>query len=106
VDANLEHDTLTFSNHEVIDQHGTVIGKVTDVISDSRTLEPQWMVVDLGHFKASHYVPTAGAYQTDDGPIITPYSPSVVKDSMKAPKDHVLTAQAERDLMQHYGIGN
>lgn len=106
MDTHTEHDVLNYAKHEVIDDHGAKIGKVTDVISDDRTLEPRWMVVDLGMMRAAHYVPLEGAYHTENGQIVTPFHKDVVQDSPKVHGDHVLTPQDERDLMAYYGLAS
>jgi sporulation protein YlmC with PRC-barrel domain len=96
----------TFLAHDVTDEEGHRLGTITDVIPDTATMEPKWLVVDLGKLKAAHYVPVHGSYQSAAGQIVVPFSKHVVKSAPKAGRDHVLNPSQVEMLQLHYGIAN
>jgi sporulation protein YlmC with PRC-barrel domain len=93
-----------FSGHAVLDQAGGKIGAVSDLISDRTTLEPRWLVVDMGLMKSSHLVPVEGSYRTEDGDIVVPFSKDVLKHAPKTGGDHVLTPDTEDAVVAYYGL--
>lgn len=95
-----------FTDHRLLDQQGTEVGDVIDVVSDPSTLEPRWFVVNPGVFKSTHYVPVLGSYQTAQGDIVVPYDAEAVKRAPKAHRDHIVTPQVEHEIMEHYGIAS
>ena len=103
-----EHEvpTTTYSGQDVIDEEGNKLGTVTDVVSDSSTLEPQWLVVDVGPLKGDRYVPVPGSYRSTKGHIVVPYTRDMVKHAPKAHRDHVPTVESERELREFYGINS
>lgn len=103
-----EHEvpTTTYNGQDVVDEEGNKLGTVTDVVSDSSTLEPQWLVVDVGVMKGDRYVPVRGSYRSTQGHIVVPYTDQMVKDAPKAHRDHVPTVDSERELREHYGISS
>ena len=96
--------TSMFTDHQVIDQQGTKVGEVVDVVPDPATLEPRYLVVDPGVFKASHYVPLTGSYQTVRGDIVVPYDAEAVRHAPKAQRDHIVTPELEHEILAHYGL--
>jgi hypothetical protein len=94
----------SFTDQRLLDQQGSKVGDVIDVVSDSSTLEPRWFVVDPGAFKSTHYVPVLGSYQTATGDIVVPYDASAVKHAPKAHRDHIVTPELETEINEHYGI--
>lgn len=95
----------TFVDHEVIDLSGEKLGRVADVVPDSRTLEPRWLVVESGHIKhTAHFVPVEGSFTSDDGAIVVPYDKDMIKHAVKAHRDHLLSPEDERELAAHYGL--
>ncbi len=103
-----EHEvpTTTYNGQDVIDEEGNKLGTVTDVVSDSSTLEPQWLVVDVGVMKGDRYVPVPGSYRSTKGHIVVPYTRQIVTHAPKAHRDHVPTIESERELREHYGISS
>jgi sporulation protein YlmC with PRC-barrel domain len=91
-------------DHEVTDEEGNRVGKVTDVISDRSTLEPRWMVVDPGPLRKAHYVPVTGAYLAQTGQVVIPFAKELVMAAPKAGREHVLTSDVDRELVAHYHI--
>lgn len=94
----------TFNHHPVIDPKGKKVGTVVDLVSDRRTLEPQWLVVDPGVFRAAHYVPVEGAYHSSEGDVVIPFERQIVMQAPRASRDHIVTAEIEREIIDHYGI--
>jgi len=93
-----------FNGHTVLDQAGDKIGSVSDLISDRSTLEPRWLVVDMGVLKTSHLVPVQGSYRNDEGDIVVPFSKDVLKHAPKTGGDHVLTPDNEDEVLAYYGM--
>ncbi len=96
-------DHANYRGHEVIDDHADHVGTVTDVVYSNEG-QPQWVVVNPGLLRASHYVPVAGSYLTEGGAMTIPFTKSQVKAAPKASHDHVLTHDVERMLVQHYEL--
>jgi len=94
---------------EVISDDGDPIGKVASVVADPRTLEPKWLVVKPGLFRASHYVPAADAYmyadETDDY-VVVPYTKEAVTHARRVGKDRLLTRDDEAELAAYYRIAS
>lgn len=97
-----EFDT-ELKDHQVIDDHGDKVGKITDVLFDDEG-NPAWVVVNPGFFAGAHFVPLAPAYKSDDGALVVPYDKSMVKGSPRVTKDHVLTHKFEEDLKRYYAL--
>lgn len=101
-------ETTTYAGHDVLDEKGHKIGKVTDVVYDDRrsdaadTMTPTWMVVDPGMMRASHYVPVEGTYRSQGDEIIVPWDKEWLKSAPKASGDHILTDSQRDELEQHY----
>lgn len=107
--TNSPHGGAVYTGHVVADEHGHEVGRVVDVIYDDATGDlsgadrrPDWLVVDLGLLRGSHYMPVAGTYRTDDGTIITPWGRDLVKAAIKASGDHILDREQREALVRHY----
>jgi len=89
---------------ELHDGSGQKIGKITDVISDDRTLEPEWFVVKVGMLKGSHPVPVRSVRGSGSGAAVA-FGKDLV---MSAPKLQEGTpTQAEQEaLYVHYGMSD
>lgn len=59
-----------FTGRKVLDEHGLPLGTVTDVVYAPGEYEPEYLVVDPGLLRWSHYVPATGASQTTAGEIV------------------------------------
>jgi hypothetical protein len=59
-----------YTGRRVLDEHGLPLGTVTDVVYVHGAYEPEYLVVDPGVLRRSHYVPIAGATQTPAGEIV------------------------------------
>lgn len=99
-------DSPTFTHCAVIDATGHKVGTVTDVVSDADTLEPRWLVVDVGLLRTSHYMPVSGSRVGPDGEILVPFDKAKVQSALKAHGSHVLSQADEGDLYAHYGLDN
>jgi sporulation protein YlmC with PRC-barrel domain len=91
-----------FAGRPVIDEHGVLLGSVTDVIYDLRGNQPEYLVVDPGRFRFARYVPVTGAYEADDGTIVIPWDRHWFKLAPKAGGDHILTSVDRRLLEVHF----
>ena len=100
-----DHHAPAYSGRPVIDEHGTRLGSITDVVYDSRGDDPEYLVVDPGLLRAAHYVPVQGAYETIEGSIVVPWDKHWVKLAPKASGDHLLTSVDRRLLQVHYTQG-
>ena len=110
------HEGTVYTGHEVIDEQGNHVGRVTDVIYDDADVgqppagdggigrAPTWLVVDPGLLRAAHYLPVAGSYRTADGTIVTPWDKDWVKSATKASRDHILTRAQRDELLSHYAL--
>jgi sporulation protein YlmC with PRC-barrel domain len=96
-----EH-TPVFLDHEVIQQDGESIGKITDVVFDPHSGRARWAVVKPGPLRRAHYMPLREAYHSDDGAVVVPYRKATVTAAPAAAADHVLTEDEERELEAHY----
>lgn len=97
--------TIEYRGHDVIDTAQRLIGTIDDVVYTSDG-QPQWAVVDLGLLRSSHYLPVATGYLSDDGKFVVPYEKRVVKSAPKADRSHVIGAELERELTEHYSLCN
>jgi sporulation protein YlmC with PRC-barrel domain len=95
-----------YNGKDVIDPAGERIGKVTDVIFDSADLEPAWLVVNPGLFKAERYVPVKGASAQDDRRLTIPYDLETVQAGPKAARDHTMSSVTRSVLRDHYHLSD
>ena len=112
------HEGTVYTGHDVIDEQGNHVGRVTDVIYDDVEVSaevgaevgagrrPTWLVVDPGLLRAAHYMPVAGSYRTPDGTIVTPWDKNWVKSAAKALNDHILTRDQRDELLSHYALSS
>ncbi|MEQ8439589.1 MAG: PRC-barrel domain-containing protein [Ilumatobacter fluminis] len=91
-----------YTGRKVFDAHGLALGTITDVVYADGEYEPQYLVVDPGMLRRSHYVPTAGAAQTDTGDIVVAWDREWFRLSPPASGRPVLTGRQRRDLAVHY----
>ncbi len=95
-------DANVYTHLDVIDRAGQKVGTVSDVVSDTATLEPKWLIVDVGLMKSSHYLPVEAVQRNENDQLIIPFDKETVKAATKPNKGHVLTAEDDRDLREHY----
>ena len=113
IDPSSDFEGAVYTGHDVIDEQGNHVGRVSDVIYDDDAAQdtlidgsrrPSWLVVDPGLLRAAHYVPVAGSYRTAEGTIVTPWDKDWVKAALKASHDHILTRDERDELMAHYAL--
>ena len=63
----------TLRGRIVLDEHGLRLGSVTAVVDRDDGHGPEFLVVNPGPLRRSHYVPAAGACETVDGEIVVPW---------------------------------
>lgn len=98
--------TNTWLGREIVDLRHEPIGKVVDVLyNDSGGGDqPELAIVNPGLFKSAYCVPVTEHARTGTGEIVVPFEASKVKQSPKAPKDHVLTVDIREAIASHYNI--
>lgn len=88
---------------KLLDREGDPIGKITDVIYDSTTLERDWITVKTGLLDGEHLVP-ASALQEGNGPVV-PFPREQVKKAPVIGKGHAAPSDSEsRSVYEHYGM--
>ncbi len=89
---------------KVIDSRGHQVGKVANVFYDDRTLEPQWVAVNLGVLhRRSPLVPLEQSYFSDSGNLVVAFTEDTIKEAPAAHETAPTSREAE-DIAQHYGI--
>jgi hypothetical protein len=89
---------------KVIDSQGHPVGKVANVFYDDRTLEPQWIAVNLGLLhRRSPLVPLDQSYFSDDGNLVVAFTEDTIKEAPPAHETAPTSREAE-DVARHYGI--
>ncbi len=96
--------TPKFSGSTLVDENGTEVGEVKDVIYDSTETEPEWLVVKAGLMRGEHVVPADGAWQKDEGQVVVPFPAEVIKAAPKAGKNHIVTKDQAAQLAEHYRL--
>lgn len=91
------------SGHEAFDEHHDKLGTVTDVLYDDQGA-PRWAVINPGLLQRERYVPVDGAFVTEAGQVVMPYSRDTVKAARPASRDHILDPVVERALEEHYAL--
>jgi hypothetical protein len=91
----------TLMGQKLLSQDGTPIGKITDVISDPATLEPEWLTVKTGLVGGEHLVPVKAIDPGAEG-IVVPFDKDEVK-SAPTVSDHTAPSGREREeIYEHY----
>lgn len=96
--------TPKFSGSTLVDENGTEVGEVKDVIYDSTETEPAWLVVKAGLLRGEHVVPADGAWQKNEGQVVVPFPAEVIKAAPKAGKNHIVTKEQAAQLAEHYNL--
>ena len=91
-----------YTGRTVIDEHGLVLGVVNDVVYDGHTQRPEYLVVNPGPLRRSHYVPVHGAMETSDGTIVVPWDKDWFKLAPAASGQSTLRERDRRELEAHY----
>lgn len=91
-----------YTGRTVLDEHGLVLGVVTTVVYDDHTQRPEYLVVNPGPLRRSHYVPVLGAAETADGTIVVPWDRDWFRLAPTANLHGVLRPGDRRALDAHY----
>ena len=101
-DSTTAGNVPSFTGRLVIDEHGDTLGSVDDVLFDPHDETPEYLVVNPGLLRRSHYLPLDGSYETFEGDIVVPWDQHWFKLSPTAARDHVLTPDDRRAVEAHY----
>ena len=89
---------------KLLDRDGKPVGKITDVIVDSATLENEWITVKTGMMGGEHLVP----YSVVDGEgeaIAVPFDKDQIKSAPVADRGHASPSPSERaQVFSHFGM--
>ena len=94
----------TLVGRRMVDEDGNKIGKVIDIFTDARTMEPKWVAVNVGMMHPHNpLVPLRDAFVADTGHLVVPFDPKTVKH---APASHGVTPNQseEAELLSYYGL--
>ena len=97
--------SATYTGHQVVDQHGDVVGTVSDVFYDDARNEPTWLVVDPGLLRKERLVPVDGSYEAEDGRIIVPFDREWIKQAPAVDGRHYPDRTIRQHAAQHFEIG-
>ena len=86
----------------MIDESGTSIGRINDVLYDDPSSDDSWAVVGTGWLGKERFVPLHGAYLATDGNVVVPYDRNIVKHAPRA-RDHALVPAVRAALAAYYG---
>ena len=98
-------DYTDWVDHQVIDQAGDKVGKVSSIFLDDQSGQPEWLSISTGMFaKRSSFVPLQGVTADGDRLVIA-WDKEMVKGAPQVEDDGdgYLTPQEEQDLYNYYG---
>jgi hypothetical protein len=89
---------------KLMDRDGNIVGKITDVIVDSATLENEWITVKTGMMGGEHLVPITAVDEAGDQ-IRVPFAKDDVKAAPTVDKGHAAPSPSEREqVFAHFGL--
>jgi sporulation protein YlmC with PRC-barrel domain len=89
---------------KLLDRDGNTVGKITDVIVDSATLENEWITVKTGMMGGEHLIPIA-AVEDGGERISVPFAKDDVKAAPTVDKGHAAPSPSERQqVFSHFGM--
>jgi hypothetical protein len=89
---------------KLLDRDGNPVGKITDVIVDSATLENEWLTVKTGMMGGEHLVPYAVLAEHGDL-IAVPFEKARIKSAPTVDKGHAAPSPTERqEVFRHFGM--
>ena len=86
----------------VLDEHGLRLGTVVDVVFEPDGHDPEYLIVKPGAFRRSHYVPAAGAGQTNAGEIVVAWDRDWFRLSPTASGPPAMPPARRRAVAMHY----
>ena len=93
--------TSVYTGRPVLDERGIALGAISDIVYDELG-QPEYLVVDPGIFRASHYVPVDGSRATPNGEVVVPWDKCWFKQAPKANGQHFLSSLDRHLLAVHY----
>jgi sporulation protein YlmC with PRC-barrel domain len=89
---------------KLLDRDGKPVGKITDVIVDSATLENEWITVKTGMMGGEHLVPYSVVAE-DGEQIAVPFDKDQIKAAPVVDKGHASPSPSERaQVFSHFGM--
>jgi uncharacterized protein (TIGR02271 family) len=91
--------------HQVFDQAGDKVGKVSNIYFDDRSGQPEWLAISTGMLsRRSSFVPMQGATASGDDLVIG-WDKAMVKDAPQVDDDAegYLSPEDEQELYVYYG---
>jgi sporulation protein YlmC with PRC-barrel domain len=89
---------------KLLDRDGNSVGKITDVIVDSATLENEWITVKTGMMGGEHLVPYSVVAEHGDL-IAVPFEKGQIKSAPTVDKGHAAPSPSERnEVFRHFGM--
>jgi len=93
-----------WKGHRLDEMTGANVGRVHGAFVDAESAEPEWLVARMGRFGHHTLVPARDAVE-GVGHIWVPFTREVIRRAPKVDPIASLTANEERALLDHYGIG-
>lgn len=82
---------------------GASVGRVADVYVDERSGDPEWLLARMGRF--GHYCLVPARYAVGaGGRVWVPFSRELIRKAPRIESGKPLERDAERTLLEHYGI--
>jgi len=91
----------------VIDPDGQVVGTVTDVFADERTMQPLWAVITHGHLRHHHHVVPVAYLHDDEGShdhCTIDMNKDVCLHAPEVGPHDPLTPAVKQSLEEYYGL--
>lgn len=89
---------------KLLDRNGKPVGKITDVIVDSATLENEWITVKTGMMGGEHLVPYSCVSEHGEE-IAVPFDKDQIKTAPVVDKGHASPSPSERaQVFSHFGM--
>lgn len=96
--------TRAIIGEKLLDREGNPVGKITDVIVDSATLENEWITVKTGMLGGEHLVPYAVVEEHGEQ-IAVPFAKDEIKAAPVPDKGHAAPSPSERqEVFSHFGM--
>jgi hypothetical protein len=92
-----------WTGHRLDDLSGGNVGRVEGCFVDESRGEPEWLLARMGRF--GHYTLVPGRDAVEGvGHIWVPYTRDQIRRAPRVEPNEPLSAGAEMDLLNHYGI--
>jgi sporulation protein YlmC with PRC-barrel domain len=90
---------------KLLDRNGKPVGKITDVIVDSATLENEWITVKTGMMGGEHLVPYSCIGDEQGDAIAVPFDKDQIKTAPVVDRGHASPSPSERaQVFSHFGM--